>query len=111
VFRIIHDFFAAVFPGDIVLVNEVDVSGESLITRDVIGADAELLWSAERVTGSSIKGHTYALTPAYRAILVAGRMQRIDGVLPRWRARRSHARWPWRSSGRSASGVLEHRDR
>lgn len=81
VFGIIHDFFAVVFPGDIVLVNEVDASGESLITRDVIGVDAELLRSGERITGWSVKGRAYGLTPAYRAILVAGRMQRIDGGL------------------------------
>lgn len=81
VFRIVHDFFAAVFPGDIVLVNEVDSSGDALVTRDVIGVDSDLLRTAERITGWTIKGRTYPLIPAYRKVLVAGRMQCIDGGL------------------------------
>ena len=81
VFRIVHDFFAAVFPQDIVLVNEVDDDGDTLTTRDVIGVDAGLLRTGERITGWTVKGRTYPLIPAYRKVLVAGRMQRIEGGL------------------------------
>ncbi len=78
VFDVIHDFFQALFPRDIVIVNEVLSDGDVLVTREVIGLGTALLSKVERLMGWTVSDHRYPVTPDYRMILEAGRMERIE---------------------------------
>lgn len=81
VFETAREFFAAAFPGAIVIINEVDPSDGALVTRDVIGVSADLIHKAEQLTGWTILHQRYPVTAEYRRILEAGRMERIEGGL------------------------------
>jgi PAS domain S-box-containing protein len=81
VFGVVHDFFSALFPHDIVIVNEVQAGGDHLVTREVLGVGAALFHKAESMMGWAIAQHRYPVTPRYRGILEAGRMERIEGGL------------------------------
>ena len=81
VFGVVHDFFSALFPHDIVIVNEVGSDGDSLTTREVLGVGAALVRKAERIMGWVVTEHRYPVTPTYREILEFGRMERIEGGL------------------------------
>ncbi|MBN2839876.1 MAG: PAS domain S-box protein [Coriobacteriia bacterium] len=81
VFAVVRDFFAAEFPEAVVIINEVDPSDGALVTRDVVGVDANLVHKAEQLIGWAIHDQRYPVTKAYRRILEAGRMERIEGGL------------------------------
>lgn len=81
VFETLRDFFAAAFPGAIVIINEVDPSDGALVTRDVLGVDPGLMRRAEQLMGWTIHDRRYPVTAAYRRIVEAGRMERIEGGL------------------------------
>lgn len=81
VFGVVHDFFSALFPHDIVFVNEVQADGDHLVTREVLGMGAALSHKAESIMGWAIAQHRYPVTPRYRGILEAGQMERIEGGL------------------------------
>ncbi|MHB1136649.1 MAG: PAS domain S-box protein [Coriobacteriia bacterium] len=81
VFETVRDFFAAAFPGAIVIINEVDPSGDFLVTRDILGVESGMLHKAEQLMGWAIHDRRYPVTAAYRRILEAGRMERIEGGL------------------------------
>jgi PAS domain S-box-containing protein len=81
VFGVVHDFFAATFPNDIVVVNEVTADGEALAMREIIGVTPALIARAEHIIGNLVVGHRYPLTPAYRSILMSGRMECVEGGL------------------------------
>ena len=79
-FAVVHDFFQALFPHDIVIVNEVQAGGDQLVTRETLGVGEALFHKAESITGWSLAEHQYLVTPTYRLILEAGRMERLkDG--------------------------------
>lgn len=81
VFGVVHDFFSALFPRDIVIVNEVQPGGDLLTTREVIGVGSALIRKVERVMGWAIAERRFPVTPQYRALLEAGRLERIEGGL------------------------------
>ncbi|MDY0339689.1 MAG: PAS domain S-box protein [Coriobacteriia bacterium] len=80
-FGVIRDFFAAAFPGAVVLINEVEPGGTTVKTRDIVGVDAKLIEWAEREIGWSIRGRRYPVTPEYQEVLLAKTMIQIDGGL------------------------------
>jgi len=81
VFDVVRDFFSVLFPRDIVLVNEVEPGSDSLITREVLGLGSALIRKVEHIMGWAIAERRYPITPAYRRLLEAGRMERIEGGL------------------------------
>lgn len=81
VFDVVRDFFSALFPHDVVLVNELLPGDGSLVTREVLGVGGVLVRKVERIMGWVIAERRYPVTPAYRQILEAGRMERIEDGL------------------------------
>jgi PAS domain S-box-containing protein len=81
VFGIIRDFMAAVLPNDIVIVNEVTPDGQTLVTRDVTGVDHATVAQAERLTGYTVIGKRFGMTPEYRALFLSGRLEVFEGGL------------------------------
>ncbi|MDO8847191.1 MAG: PAS domain S-box protein [Coriobacteriia bacterium] len=81
VFGVVHDYFQALFPRDVVIVNEVQAGGDQLVMREALGVGDALFRKAESFMGWAVAERRFPVTPAYRVILEAGRMERIEGGL------------------------------
>lgn len=80
VYETVRDFFAAVFPGQVVIIAEVEPPGDTLVIRDVLGDTADRDDGSGRSAGPVIRGERFAMEPAHRRILAAGRLERIEAT-------------------------------
>lgn len=80
VFTAIDEFFGALFPRDIIVVNEARGDG-TMFTRSVVGVDADLLRRGEELAGYTVIGKTINAGGEYDSMYAPGRLLELGGGL------------------------------
>ncbi len=80
VYTAIDEFFGALFPRDIIVVNEARGDG-TMFTRSVVGVDADLLRRGEELAGYRVIGKTINAGDEYEPMYTSGRLLELEGGL------------------------------
>lgn len=80
VYTAIDEFFGALFPRDIIVVNEARGDG-TMFTRSVVGVDADLLRRGEELAGYPVIGKTINAGGEYEPMYASGRLLELEGGL------------------------------
>lgn len=86
VYTAIDEFFGALFPRDIIVVNEARGDG-TMFTRSVVGVDADLLRRGEELAGYPVIGKTINAGGEYEPMYASGRLLELEGGLAEAAAR------------------------
>ncbi len=81
VFSVIEEFFGALFPRDIIVVNEARLDDGVLFTRSIVGIDADLVRRGEELAGYRVVGKAISPAGEYEPLYSSGRLLELEGGL------------------------------
>jgi len=81
VYEVIGDFLVRLVPGSVAVVNEATPELNGLIVRVVKGVEDRFLAQAAEVAGFRLVGREFGLSAEHRAMLLSGRMSKLEGGL------------------------------